>query len=126
MPTELLMYYDVAYSTSQVEEEKSKYNCVNCKAPCCKFHVGVNAQEVNSKKYMISWQPGYPILARKSDGSCVYQRPDGSCGIYNRRPWICRTYTCEHDTRINDESKYKTGRPNVESLFPEEKNQSKE
>jgi len=126
MPRDFNVQIQAAMSASIVADECTSYNCTNCKAPCCSFHVGVNEQEQKNGQYMVyrpyeEEVPEYAILARKKDGSCVYQNADGSCGIYKKRPWICRTYTCENDTRIDDKAKFETGKPNVDTLFPEEK-----
>lgn len=36
---------------------------------------------------------GVKMLAHKPDGSCVYLTESG-CGIYERRPSVCRLYDC--------------------------------
>ncbi|MGI9590613.1 MAG: YkgJ family cysteine cluster protein [Myxococcota bacterium] len=33
-------------------------------------------------------------LAKRGGVDCVHQRPEGGCGIYERRPGICRAYRC--------------------------------
>jgi len=121
MPKGSDLYMSAAMSAAMVEGDCTEYNCVNCKAPCCGFHVGLNEQELKNGHYLVTEAPGYPILARTKEGACVYQNPDGSCGIYARRPWICRTYTCEKDTRIDDVARFETGRPNIDTLLPDEK-----
>jgi len=115
------LFVSAAMSAAFVSEDCSTYNCTNCKAPCCKLHVGITQQELDNGAYLLTEAPGYPILARKKDGACVYQNKDGSCGIYTRRPYVCRTYTCATDTRIDDKARFETGTPNINILLPEEK-----
>lgn len=118
MPRDINVQLTAAMAATIVTDECASYNCTNCKAPCCKYHVGVNDQEQKNGHYLLEYPypelPKYAILARKKDGSCVYQNPDGSCGIYHKRPWICRTYTCEKDDRIDNKSRFETGTPNVD------------
>lgn len=37
--------------------------------------------------HAIEWE-----LRRNNNGDCTYLREDGTCSIYDQRPWICRTY----------------------------------
>ncbi|NLO21476.1 MAG: YkgJ family cysteine cluster protein [Syntrophomonadaceae bacterium] len=33
-------------------------------------------------------------LRRKGDGSCIFLQSNGTCAIYNKRPFVCQTYIC--------------------------------
>lgn len=115
------LFMAAAMSSAVVHDECTNYNCTNCKAPCCCFHVNLTPLEIESGSFLTEETHGVRILARKADGSCVYRLDNGHCSIYASRPYVCRTYTCEQDrTRITDEARYETGIPNVK--FPEDKN----
>ncbi|UCF04990.1 MAG: YkgJ family cysteine cluster protein [bacterium] len=71
-----------------------------CHGRCCQFGFALSAEEVASGK--IDWDPNWPFyIKRDKDGFCVHwDRKTGFCGIYEQRPEICRTYSCEKDKRM--------------------------
>jgi Fe-S-cluster containining protein len=40
-------------------------------------------------------------LDQKEDGSCVYLNEDSTCSIYERRPLVCRNFTCKNGWEIS-------------------------
>lgn len=43
------------------------------------------------------------------DTNCMHLQPGGICGIYEKRPWVCREYSndfCEYDETIPEASEY--------------------
>ncbi|HXU69696.1 MAG TPA: YkgJ family cysteine cluster protein [Polyangia bacterium] len=71
-----------------------------CKARCCTLTVFCSAQDLDER--VVQWDYSRPYRLRKrDDGYCVHSEPDTRrCGIYERRPAICRTYDCRDDKRI--------------------------
>ena len=71
-----------------------------CKARCCTLTVHCSAQDLD--EHVVQWDYSRPYRIRKrEDGYCVHSEPDsGRCGIYDKRPAICRTYDCREDKRI--------------------------
>src|SRR5216117_1761824 len=47
----------------------------------------------NVSSYDTVMVDGMPEFRRQEDGSCIYLI-NNRCSIYNRRPWICRSFDC--------------------------------
>lgn len=71
-----------------------------CKARCCTLSVDCSAQDLD--EHVVKWDYTRPYRLRKrDDGYCVHSEPQTArCGIYDKRPAICRTYDCRDDKRI--------------------------
>lgn len=70
-----------------------------CKAVCCSLNFALTAQEVESGA--IKWDLGMPYFIRhESTGFCTHLAAGGQCSIYEKRPGVCRRYSCAGDTRI--------------------------
>lgn len=71
-----------------------------CKAVCCKLTFALNAEEVEGGN--IRWDLGRPyIIRQESSCYCTHINPkDKKCTIYNKRPSVCKKYSCAKDTRI--------------------------
>ncbi len=71
-----------------------------CKARCCTLTVYCSAQDLDER--VVQWDYSRPYQIRKRDDNyCVHSEPATfRCGIYQRRPGICRTYDCRKDRRI--------------------------
>ena len=65
-----------------------------CKARCCTLTVFCSAQDLDEQ--VVKWDYSRPYRIRKrEDNYCVHSEPQtGRCGIYERRPAVCRTYDC--------------------------------
>jgi hypothetical protein len=71
-----------------------------CKARCCTLTVYCSAQDLDER--VVQWDYSRPYRIRKrEDDYCVHSEPETKrCGIYDKRPAICRTYDCRDDKRI--------------------------
>jgi Fe-S-cluster containining protein len=71
-----------------------------CKAVCCRLSFPLTAEEVQDGQ--LKWDLGRPYFIRHgARGACVHQdATTGACGVYERRPGICKGYSCENDGRI--------------------------
>lgn len=70
-----------------------------CKSRCCGLQIPLSSEDIDEG---IRFDYGHPFMALKGDdGLCHYlDRDTHRCGIYEKRPAICRTYSCEGDDRI--------------------------
>jgi Fe-S-cluster containining protein len=81
-----------------------KVDCENrlhlCKAACCRiFNVGLSPEEVQSDRY--DWNPRQPYALHTNRQGCVHLAAGScACAIYDKRPGVCQTYSCEKDQRI--------------------------
>jgi Fe-S-cluster containining protein len=71
-----------------------------CKGACCGCRVPLSSQDV--AEGVVKWDLARPYYLRQSEaGRCVHQElPSGRCGVYEKRPLPCRSYTCRNDARI--------------------------
>jgi hypothetical protein len=71
-----------------------------CHAVCCSLPFPLSAAEVEAGD--VKWDLGHPYMIRQSaEGYCVHNdRSTGGCDVYDRRPGVCRGYSCAHDDRI--------------------------
>jgi Fe-S-cluster containining protein len=71
-----------------------------CKAVCCTLPFALSAAEV--EEGTVRWELGHPYMIRHgADGYCVHiEGEHKGCGVYDRRPSVCRGYSCAEDERI--------------------------
>ena len=71
-----------------------------CHAVCCRLKFPLSAPEIGEAT--VKWDIGHPYLIRhESDGYCTHNdRSAHGCMVYERRPTVCRTYSCVGDKRI--------------------------
>lgn len=71
-----------------------------CKAVCCSLPFPLSAAEVEAGD--VRWDLGHPYVIRQTaEGYCVHNdRSTGGCDVYDKRPGVCRGYSCAHDERI--------------------------
>ena len=71
-----------------------------CKARCCTLTVHCSAQDLDEG--VVRWDYARPYRLRKrEDHYCVHSEPETRrCGIYDKRPAVCRSYDCRQDKRI--------------------------
>jgi len=71
-----------------------------CQAVCCSLPFPLSAAEVEAGD--VRWDLGHPYVIRQtSEGYCVHnERSTGGCDVYDKRPGVCRGYSCAHDERI--------------------------
>jgi len=62
-----------------------------CQARCCKLTVYCSAQDLDER--VVQWDYARPYRIRKrDDGYCVHSEPETRrCGIYDKRPAVCRS-----------------------------------
>jgi Fe-S-cluster containining protein len=82
----------------------TQVNCAErlryCRSACCSLDVVLSPQDV--EEGAVRWDLAHPYHVRRSgDGYCCHlQRDSGGCEIYERRPHVCRSYSCAEDNRI--------------------------
>jgi hypothetical protein len=71
-----------------------------CKAICCRLSFPLTAQEIQDGQ--LKWDLGKPYFIRHDErGACVHQNTStGGCTVYNKRPDLCKRYSCQADKRI--------------------------
>lgn len=71
-----------------------------CKAACCRLSFALTVEEIEGG--VVRWDLGQPYFIRhEADGHCTHlDRAGGGCSIYDRRPGVCRQYSCATDDRI--------------------------
>jgi len=71
-----------------------------CKSVCCKLDFALNVRELEEAE--IKWDLGRPYFIRHdSNGYCSHlDCGSGGCSVYEKRPGVCRNYSCAGDERI--------------------------
>lgn len=68
-----------------------------CKARCCRLTVHLSFQDLDDG---LRWEYARPYeLKRAATGYCVHS-VEQRCGVYDRRPAVCRAYDCRNDKRV--------------------------
>jgi Fe-S-cluster containining protein len=91
-------------------------NCMNCMSGCCTLPVKVNAEDLYQMGLIEAYQVNGPLkrianrlikqgvlrsfsqksqlgtLERRKNNDCVFLNKDRKCIIYERRPFICRSF----------------------------------
>lgn len=70
-----------------------------CQALCCTLPFPLSAAEVEAGD--VRWDLGHPYVIRQSaEGYCTHNdRGTGGCDVYDKRPAVCRGYSCAEDDR---------------------------
>ena len=67
--------------------------CATCRASCCRLEVLLVSDTGVPDRYVEVDRWGGERMARLEDGWCAaLDRSTMLCGIYDRRPWICREF----------------------------------
>jgi Fe-S-cluster containining protein len=135
---ELFVEKGMGVALTKDEQDKYSYHnevhidCDNrvhlCRASCCRLRFALSVQDVEEGS--VKWDLGQPYMIRQgSDGYCHhFEHGTQGCGIYNRRPVVCRGYDCRQDKRIWLDFENKIINPDLESIFvqaaPERRNGS--
>jgi len=71
-----------------------------CKSVCCRLWFPLSWQDLQEK--VLKWDYSRPFgIAQDEDGYCTHlDRSTQRCRVYEKRPVICRTYSCREDKRI--------------------------
>jgi Fe-S-cluster containining protein len=86
-----------------VEVEEVVVDCAArmhvCQAVCCTLPFPLSAAEVEAGD--VRWDLGHPYVIRQDEaGYCVHNDADHGCTVYDKRPGVCRGYSCAGDDRI--------------------------
>jgi Fe-S-cluster containining protein len=73
--------------------------CGGCTA-CCRGDTVALCPADNPSAYKTKAEGGRLVLAKGSDGNCVYLGKSG-CKIHHRKPFACRMYDCRLDYRMS-------------------------
>ena len=99
MPTELQTVGARAWYRHSLKGSKPPYQgssvpCGTCTACCTNVRVVLYPQLGDRPEtYGLDETETEPVLTRRTDGSCLYLH-DGTCLIYDRRPFACRQFDC--------------------------------
>jgi Fe-S-cluster containining protein len=113
------------------DDEKDKYayegavqiDCDNriplCRGACCRLSFALTVQDL--EEGAVKWALGRPYMIRHdADGYCHHlERETKHCGIYDKRPIVCRSYDCRKDKRIWADFENRIVSPDLGKLFPE-------
>jgi Fe-S-cluster containining protein len=71
-----------------------------CEGRCCTLKFYLTKQDLDEG--VVRWDYGNPYWIRQgTDGYCVHlDREKHVCGVYEKRPYVCRRYECSRDKRI--------------------------
>ena len=111
------------------KDEPDKYNyqsdsqidCENrvqlCRAACCRLRFALTIEDVEEGQ--VKWDLGHPYMIRHgADGYCHHiERQTQRCGIYDKRPIVCRKYDCRKDNRIWLDFEKRVINPELDKLF---------
>ena len=68
---------------------------LGCKTYCCRLLVRLSPDEMETPE---NGQVAKGFVDKDVDGYCIhFDREKFLCGIWMRRPEVCRTYDCNHD-----------------------------
>jgi Fe-S-cluster containining protein len=89
-----------------------------CRGACCRLSFALTVQDL--EEGTVKWDLGRPYMIRRAaDGYCHHlEREQKRCGIYERRPIVCRGYDCRKDKRIWADFENRVVSPELENLFP--------
>ncbi len=99
---------------------KVEGKCAKCKKSICCNSINQKIPTPKSKEDFdhLLWQVSHENINifKDADGwflhiytPCSHLLPNGACGIYDSRPWVCREYDndyCEYDESIAEASEY--------------------
>lgn len=86
------------YALADLPEIDCEARLPLCRARCCTLSFALSVQDLDER--VARWRYARPyLIAQRPDGYCVHNE-GGRCGIYERRPGVCRTYDCRQDRRI--------------------------
>ncbi|MBE7560327.1 YkgJ family cysteine cluster protein [bacterium] len=87
--------------------------CPQCDAACCKYFAfeidEPDCEEELDKVYWFLCHEGTMVFVDEGkwflqiSNKCRYLQPDGRCGVYDRRPQVCRDYGLGEDGQPNCE-----------------------
>ncbi len=90
-----------------------------CRGACCRLSFALTVQDL--EEGAVKWALGRPYMIRHdADGYCHHlERETKHCGVYEKRPIVCRSYDCRKDKRIWADFENRVISPDLEKLFPQ-------
>ena len=91
-------------SDKYADGQSTDVDCPNrvhlCEGRCCTFKFYLTKQDLDEG--VVRWDYGNPYWIRQGpDGYCVhFDWETHGCGVYERRPYICRRFDCRNDKRL--------------------------
>jgi len=87
------------YQMTNLPEIDCKALLPICKGRCCMLTFPLSFQDLDEG--VVRWEYKRPYLIRhRADGFCVHSTEHKTCGVYEQRPAVCRSYDCRSDKRI--------------------------
>jgi Fe-S-cluster containining protein len=78
---------------AESDPESPALTCSTCQACCCKLEVILMGEDDVPRHLTRQDQWGGEVMRRLDDGWCIALNRDTQlCGIYERRPGVCRDY----------------------------------
>lgn len=75
------------------DEGSESVSCDRCPAVCCQLKVILVAGDDPPEQFIDEDEDGQQIMGKADDGWCAaLDRDSMSCGIYERRPMVCREF----------------------------------
>jgi Fe-S-cluster containining protein len=122
-------YTEKGMGVALTQDAQDKYRCESsvqidcdqrlplCRAACCRLRFALSFQDV--EEGCVKWDLGHPYMIRQGpDGYCHHlDRTTQSCGIYDQRPFVCRSYDCRKDKRIWLDFDQRRVNPDLDNLF---------
>ena len=104
-----------------------EHNCSGCDSKCCKYiateiDVPEEKEDFENIKWYVCHKNVYVFVDEDDEWylefltSCKYLDEDGWCGIYDKRPDICRTYSQEQCLFHNPDYSEKYRFENIEDV----------
>ena len=79
--------------TAREAGDGTAMSCDSCKACCCRLEVMLMGEDDVPPEWTETDPWGGQVMARLADGWCAaLERDTLRCGIYERRPGICRDF----------------------------------
>lgn len=87
---------------SEIDKQEQKIKCAEridiCKAACCRLRFPLDVTSVTEGT--LPYNKDYPFAVTRAENGYCQHLQEGECTIYDCRPLVCRTYTCQNDKRI--------------------------
>jgi len=82
---------------------EAEISCSNCHACCCRLEVMIISDTGVPDEHIARDQWGSQTMLRLDDGWCsALDRNTMMCTIYEKRPWICRSFEMGSDECITE------------------------
>jgi Fe-S-cluster containining protein len=100
MPRVRLAEMGDKYAAGEAVEVDCAARIPLCQGRCCTFRFFLTKQDL--EEGAAEWDYGNPYwIKQREDGFCVHSDPTTHlCTIHDKRPHVCRKYSCRDDKRI--------------------------